>query len=107
LLAQLEGAEVTIWRPFLFQRFAVQYYQITHCKFTVFLSLPQHIFSFFQLIYISFMEAVDKTTLFRNLLFRSRKEEISKNRLRLGVGVLSSEYTFVLKLKKKESPISV
>ena len=53
----------------------------------------------FQLIYILFMRAIGKTTFFRNLLFCTRKEEISKNRLRLGVGILSPECTFVLKLK--------
>ena len=46
------------------------------------------------------METIDKPTLSRNLLFRWRKEEISRNRLRLGVGVLSLECTFVYLLKK-------
>lgn len=46
------------------------------------------------------METIDKTTLYRNLLFRWRKEEISINRLRLGVGVLSLECNFVYLLKK-------
>jgi hypothetical protein len=48
------------------------------------------------------MQGIDKTTLFRNLLFlRNKKEEISKNRLRLGVGVLLPECTFVNQLNKE------
>lgn len=47
------------------------------------------------------MERINKATLFGNLLFRgTRKEEIFKNRLRLGVTVLFSEYTFVFRERK-------
>lgn len=46
------------------------------------------------------MEMINKATLYRNLLFRKRKEEISINRLRLGVVVLSLKCTFVYLLKK-------
>ena len=44
------------------------------------------------------MERINKATLFGNLLFfGTKKEEISKNRLRIGVAVLFLEYTFGFK----------
>ncbi len=44
------------------------------------------------------MERINKATLFGNLLFfGTRKEGISKNRLRLGAAVLFLEYTFVFR----------
>ncbi|MFS2516462.1 hypothetical protein AAH105_16685 [Parabacteroides distasonis] len=47
------------------------------------------------------MERINKATLFGNLLFfGTKKEEISKNRLRLGVAVLFLEYTFVFRERK-------
>lgn len=58
----------------------------------------QHIFSFFSLINIQHMERINKAILFVNLLFFvPKKEEIYKNRLRLGVAVLFLEYTFVFR----------
>lgn len=48
------------------------------------------------------MERINKATLFVNLLFwGTKKEEIFKNRLRLGVAVLGSEYTFVFRERKE------
>ena len=47
------------------------------------------------------MERINKATLFVNLLFfGTKKEEIYKNRLRLGVAVLFLEYTFVYPMKR-------
>ncbi len=47
------------------------------------------------------MERINKATLFVNLLFfGTKKEEIYKNRLRLGVAVLFLEYTFVFRERK-------
>ena len=58
----------------------------------------QYIFSFFSLINILYMERINKATLFVNLLFfGTKKEEIYKNRLRLGVAVLFLQYTFVFR----------
>ena len=58
----------------------------------------QYTFSFFSLINISYMERINKATLFVNLLFfGTKKEEIYKNRLRLGVAVLFLQYTFVFR----------
>ena len=55
----------------------------------------QHIFP---LINILHMERINKATLFVNLLFfGTKKEEIYKNRLRLGVAVLFLEYIFVFR----------
>lgn len=48
------------------------------------------------------MERINKAALLGNLLFwGTRKEEIFKNRLRLGVAVLFSEYTFVFRERKE------
>ena len=59
-------------------------------------------FFLFSLINISHMERINKATLFVNLLFfGTKKEEIYKNRLRLGVAVLGSEYTFVFRERKE------
>ena len=61
----------------------------------------QYIFSFFSLIHVHYMERINKATLFVNLLFSgTKKEEIYKNRLRLGVAVLFLEYTFVFRERK-------
>lgn len=58
----------------------------------------QHIFPFFSLINILYMERINKATLFVNLLFfGTKKEEIYKNRLRLGVAVLFLKYNFVFR----------
>ena len=44
------------------------------------------------------MERINKATLFVNLLFFvPKKEEIFKNRLRLGVAVLFLKYNFVFR----------
>ena len=48
------------------------------------------------------MERINKATLFVNLLFfGTKKEEIYKNRLRLGVAVLFLQYTFVFRERKE------
>ncbi len=67
--------------------------------------IPSIFFSFFYLIYFFFIQGIDKATLFRNLLFRQgRKEEISKNRLRLGVSVLLPVCIFVFQMNKGLPP---
>lgn len=54
------------------------------------------------------MQGIDKTTLFRNLLFLwNKKEEIYKNRLRLGVGVLLPECIFVNQINKETTLNSI